>query len=92
MLQTGKREVGIDAVEPVGNYAVLIRFSDGHDTGIYSRELLYRPGDQQESLWLAYPDRPPRPAPIATPRCRWLPATPAATTTEPHPHSLESDI
>lgn len=53
-LQTGKRNVGIAAVEPVGNYAILIRFDDGHDTGIYSWELLHRLGDQQETLWADY--------------------------------------
>ena len=53
-LQTGKRGVGIAAVEPVGNYAILIRFDDGHDTGIYSWELLYRLGDQQDALWADY--------------------------------------
>ena len=53
-LQTGKRDVGIAAVEPVGNYAIQIRFDDGHDTGIYSWELLYRLGDQQEALWADY--------------------------------------
>ena len=54
VLQTGKRDVGIAAVEPVGNYAIQIRFDDGHDTGIYSWELLYRLGDQQEALWADY--------------------------------------
>ncbi|MFJ4288304.1 gamma-butyrobetaine hydroxylase-like domain-containing protein [Cupriavidus sp. NPDC089707] len=57
ILQTGKRDVGISAVEPVGNYAILIRFSDGHDTGIYSWELLYRLGDQQDALWQDYLER-----------------------------------
>ena len=36
----GKEHVGIDAVEPVGNYAIRILFDDGHDTGIYSWRLL----------------------------------------------------
>jgi len=53
-LQTGKRGVGIAAVEPVGNYAILIRFDDGHDTGIYTWELLYRLGEQQDVLWADY--------------------------------------
>ncbi|MCZ3115086.1 DUF971 domain-containing protein, partial [Acinetobacter baumannii] len=44
VLQTGKRDVNVTAVEPVGNYAILIRFSDGHDSGIYSWDLLYRLG------------------------------------------------
>ena len=41
-LQVGKREVGIDAIEPVGNYAIQPRFSDGHATGIYSWDYLQR--------------------------------------------------
>ncbi|MWL86206.1 gamma-butyrobetaine hydroxylase-like domain-containing protein [Cupriavidus sp. SW-Y-13] len=53
-LQTGKRGVGIAAVEPVGNYAILIRFDDGHDTGIYTWDLLYRLGDDQDALWADY--------------------------------------
>ncbi|NUA28751.1 gamma-butyrobetaine hydroxylase-like domain-containing protein [Cupriavidus basilensis] len=57
VLQTGKRDVTIAAVEPVGNYAILIRFSDGHDTGIYSWELLYRLGAQQEAIWQSYLER-----------------------------------
>lgn len=57
VLQTGKREVGVAAVEPVGNYAILIRFSDGHDTGIYSWDLLYRLGDNQDALWQDYLQR-----------------------------------
>ncbi|WP_454719983.1 MULTISPECIES: gamma-butyrobetaine hydroxylase-like domain-containing protein [Cupriavidus] len=54
VLQTGKRDVTIAAVEPVGNYAILIRFSDGHDTGIYSWELLYRLGAGHDAIWQAY--------------------------------------
>jgi len=54
VLQTGKRDVAIAAVEQVGNYAILIRFSDGHDTGIYSWELLYRLGAEQDAIWQAY--------------------------------------
>ncbi|MDF3889335.1 DUF971 domain-containing protein [Cupriavidus basilensis] len=57
VLQTGKRDVTIAAVEPVGNYAILIRFSDGHDTGIYSWELLYRLGAEQDAIWQAYLQR-----------------------------------
>ena len=40
ILQTGKRDVVIESIEPVGHYAVQPRFSDGHDTGIYTWELL----------------------------------------------------
>ena len=53
-LQTGKRNVEITALEPVGNYAVKPTFSDGHDTGIYSWDLLYDLGAQQEHLWSDY--------------------------------------
>ncbi|CAG9170062.1 gamma-butyrobetaine hydroxylase-like domain-containing protein [Cupriavidus pampae] len=53
-LQTGKRHVGVAAVEPVGNYAILIRFDDGHETGIYSWDLLHRLGDQQDTVWNDY--------------------------------------
>jgi DUF971 family protein len=57
VLQTGKREVGLTALEPVGNYAVQPRFSDGHDTGIFSWDYLYFLGSQQEDLWRKYEGR-----------------------------------
>jgi DUF971 family protein len=44
-------------VEPVGNYAVQLVFSDGHDTGIYSWDLLYEYGMKQESMWSSYLER-----------------------------------
>lgn len=50
----GKRQVGIRAVEPVGNYAVRIVFDDGHDTGIFSWSYLYELGARQEEKWAAY--------------------------------------
>ncbi len=50
----GKRQVGIVALEPVGNYAVRIVFDDGHDSGIYSWSYLYRLGRDQEALWARY--------------------------------------
>jgi DUF971 family protein len=53
-LQTGKRNVEITAVEAVGNYAILPFFSDGHDTGIYSWDLLYHLGEHQGDLWADY--------------------------------------
>ena len=53
-LQTGKRNVEIVEVEPVGSYAIQPRFSDGHDTGIYSWAYLYELGVNRESLWQAY--------------------------------------
>ena len=57
VLQTGKRMVGIDAIEPVGHYAVQPRFSDGHDSGIFSWAYLYRLGAEQDALWARYEAR-----------------------------------
>ena len=57
VLQTGKRHVDIAALEPVGNYAVQPTFSDGHDTGIFTWELLYHLGAQQQALWAQYEQR-----------------------------------
>ena len=54
VLQSGKRDVQILAVEPVGSYAVQLRFSDGHDTGIYSWDLLYDYGTRQDAMWRQY--------------------------------------
>ena len=53
-LQIGKREVTIVEVEPVGHYAIRPRFSDGHDTGIYSWEYLHDLGTRQQELWERY--------------------------------------
>jgi len=57
VLQTGKKNVTINAIEPVGHYAIQLKFSDGHDTGIYSWDLLYDFGIRQDELWQAYLDR-----------------------------------
>lgn len=57
VLQTGKRDVSLVALEPVGNYAVQPTFSDGHDTGIFSWEYLYFLGSEQEKLWADYAKR-----------------------------------
>ncbi len=54
VLQTGKKDVAITKVEPVGNYAVQLTFSDGHDTGIYSWDLLYEYGARQDEMWQLY--------------------------------------
>jgi DUF971 family protein len=56
-LQTGKRDVGLEALDPVGNYAVQPRFSDGHESGIFSWDYLYFLGSQQDRLWQDYTDR-----------------------------------
>jgi DUF971 family protein len=57
VLQVGKEEVNIDAVEQVGHYAVLLRFDDGHDTGIYAWQTLYDLGANYEQLWQDYLQR-----------------------------------
>ena len=73
VLQAGKKEVEITRVEPVGSYAIQLCFSDGHDTGIYSWDLLYQYGEHQEAMWREYLERmakagasrEPGPAPFA---------------------------
>jgi DUF971 family protein len=72
VLQTGKREVDVVALEPVGNYAVQPTFSDGHESGIYSWDYLYFLGSQQDELWRRYQQRladagADRDAPMAVP-------------------------
>ena len=57
VLQVGKREIGIDRVEAVGNYAIRPVFSDGHDSGLYSWDVLYNLGSHQKELWQTYLDR-----------------------------------
>lgn len=57
VLQTGKRQVKLLALEPVGNYAVQPAFSDGHDSGIFSWDYLYFLGSQQDKLWADYQAR-----------------------------------
>ncbi len=54
VLQTGKRQVGVVALEPVGNYALQPTFSDGHDSGIFSWDYLYFLGSQADELWADY--------------------------------------
>lgn len=56
-LQTGKREVLITALEQVGHYAVRPEFSDGHSSGLFAWDYLYKLGSQQEALWRDYEDR-----------------------------------
>jgi DUF971 family protein len=57
VLQTGKREVGILDLAPVGNYAVQPTFSDGHSSGIFSWDYLYFLGSKQTDLWADYTAR-----------------------------------
>jgi len=57
VLQTGKKNIDIVKVEPVGNYAIQPTYSDGHDTGIYSWDLLYDYGVRQDAMWQDYLQR-----------------------------------
>ena len=54
VLVAGKRDVNIRAIEPVGNYGVLLRFDDGHATGIYTWSFLRQLGEEQDARWPAY--------------------------------------
>lgn len=76
VLQLGKRDVAIEHIEAVGNYAIRPIFSDGHDSGLYSWDYLYQLGERQDDLWQTYlarlaaeggsrdpADQPPSPAP-----------------------------
>jgi DUF971 family protein len=51
---TGKENVTIAALEPVGNYAVRIRFDDGHDTGLFTWDYLHELGREHRAKWTAY--------------------------------------
>lgn len=57
VLQTGKKTVTIVKIEPVGNYAIQLHFSDGHNTGLYSWDLLRRYGLNQDEMWQRYLQR-----------------------------------
>ncbi|MCP5229568.1 DUF971 domain-containing protein [Accumulibacter sp.] len=57
VLQVGKREVDIERIEPVGNYAIRPVFSDGHDSGLYSWDVLYNLGSRRDQLWQSYLER-----------------------------------
>jgi len=72
VLQAGKQDVEIQRIEPVGNYAVQLSFSDGHDTGIYSWDLLHDYGRRHDEMWRRYLERlqqagASRAAPVKTP-------------------------
>ena len=75
-LQVGKHEVGIRAVEPVGNYAVKLVFDDGHDTGLYTWDYLYELGRTYAEKWQNYLDRLaklglPYPTPVPSKPKHW---------------------
>ncbi len=57
VLQTGKRDVGIEEIQAVGHYAVQPRFSDGHESGIFSWDYLYKLGSEATALWAQYEQR-----------------------------------
>jgi len=72
VLQTGKRDVGIVEIQAVGHYAVQPRFSDGHESGIFSWDYLYKLGAEADALWQRYEQRlqaagANRDAPMAAP-------------------------
>jgi DUF971 family protein len=54
ILQTGKEDVAIKEIKPIGNYAIALVFSDGHDSGIYTWDLLYKLGADYQALWADY--------------------------------------
>jgi DUF971 family protein len=54
VLQVGKEDVNITAIEPIGHYAIKLTFSDGHDTGLYSWDYLYELAQNYQGLWLEY--------------------------------------
>jgi DUF971 family protein len=84
VLQAGKKDVNIRAIEPVGSYAVKLVFSDGHDTGLYSWEYLHELGRNQEWLWRAYlsklekagASRDAAPAKMKVQKINFVPRTP----------------
>lgn len=57
VLQTGKRDINVVELEPVGNYAVKPVFSDGHESGLFSWDYLYFLGSEQDKLWSDYTAR-----------------------------------
>lgn len=54
VLQLDKEDVNINGIEPVGNYAVKLKFTDGHDTGLYTWEYLYELAKNYDTLWMEY--------------------------------------
>jgi DUF971 family protein len=54
VLQVGKESVDIETLEQVGNYAIQINFDDGHNTGIYAWDTLYRYGENRDAMWQSY--------------------------------------
>jgi DUF971 family protein len=57
VLQTGKQAVTITRIEPIGNYALRLHFDDGHNTGLYSWEVLHALGSRRDANWARYLER-----------------------------------
>jgi len=57
VLQLGKEEVNIASIKPIGNYGIEPSFTDGHSSGIYSWDMLYKLGSEYQSLWAIYLDK-----------------------------------
>ncbi|MGI9143383.1 MAG: gamma-butyrobetaine hydroxylase-like domain-containing protein [Fluviibacter sp.] len=57
VLQIGKEDISITGIEPVGNYAVKLIFSDGHDSGLYSWDILHEFASNHQALWQSYLQR-----------------------------------
>ena len=57
VLQTGKRDVTVTAIEPVGHYAIKPLFSDGHESGIFTWAYLRELGRNRDALWATYLQR-----------------------------------
>ena len=79
-LQIGKRDIDIVRIEPVGNYAIRPVFSDGHESGLYSWDILHGLGSHREELWQAYLDKLKAAGASRDPaECPTLPEAPAPT-------------
>ncbi|MCC8996521.1 MAG: DUF971 domain-containing protein [Nitrosomonas sp.] len=81
VLQTGKSMVNIQKIAPVGNYAIQLYFSDGHNTGLYSWDLLYRFGVNYESMWQRYLERMQQAGENREPAQAKAPKSPSTTCT-----------
>lgn len=81
VLQTGKSMVNIQKIAPVGNYAIQLYFSDGHNTGLYSWDLLYRFGVNYESMWQRYLERMQQAGENREPAQAIAPKSPSTTCT-----------
>lgn len=99
VLQHGCQEVSIERIEPIGNYALRLVFSDGHDTGLYSWDLLYDLGKNHVQLWndylkrieLAGLSRDPQASHAPVDLNRWRKRVPSACHSHDHDHDHHHD-